>query len=212
MRALIVDDHPVVRRGLRRVLELEWDDAHVIEADTLAQALRAFDESRPDIVVLDANLPDAHGTDALVRMRRVSGEVPILMLSRSREATHAQRLLQLGAAGCVSKDRTGEELIPAITRVMGHGRWLPPELADRLLATRPDGEPAHLPHALLTPQEMRVMVLFGAGLKPPQVAERLQLTQKTVANYRMRVLAKMGWQGHAELVRYCQQHGLTDGG
>lgn len=212
MRALIVDDHPVVRRGLRRVLELEWDDAHVTEADTLAQALRAFDESRPDIVVLDANLPDAHGTEALARMRRVSGEVPILMLSRSREATHAQRLLQMGAAGCVSKDRTGEELIPAITRVMDRGRWLPPELADRLLATRPDGEPAHLPHALLTPQELRVMVLMGAGLKPPQVAERMQLSLKTVANYRMRVLAKMGWQSHAELVRYCQQHQLAEAG
>lgn len=212
MRALIVDDHPVVRRGLRRVVELEWDDAHVTEADTLAQALRAFDAARPDIVVLDSNLPDAAGTDALARMRRVSGEVPILMLSRSREAAHAQRLLQLGAAGCVSKDRTGEELIPAITHVMGKGRWLPPELADRLLATRPDGEPAHLPHALLTPQELRVMVLMGMGLKAPQVAERMQLTLKTVANYRMRVLAKMGWQGHAELVRYCQQHGLSEGG
>lgn len=212
MKALVVDDHPIVRMGLRRVIELEWEDAEVREADTMAEALRQFEQARPDFIVLDVALPDAQGTESLARMRRVSGDVPILMLSLNKDASYAQRLLQMGAAGYLSKDRTGEELISAITRVMANGRYVPPELADRLLTMLEGGVLATLPHELLTPQEYRVMQLIAAGNRPARIAELMHLSVKTVGNYRMRIFAKTGWQSNVELTKYCVQHRLTDPG
>lgn len=212
MKALVVEDHPIVRRGLRRVIELEWDDAEVREADSLADALRQFSQAPPDFVVMDLALRDAPGTEGLTRLRRISGDVPILILSLHKEASHAQRLLQMGAAGYVSKERTGEELIPAITGVMTQGRYVPPEMANRLLTVQSDGLKATLPHDLLTPQEYRVMQLIAAGHRLTQIAEMMRLSVKTVGNYRMRILGKTGWHDNAELKKYCAQQGLVNPG
>ncbi len=208
MKALVVDDQPIVRRGLRRVIELEWDHAQVWEAGSLAEALRQFSQAQPDFVVLDLALHDAPGTDALARMRRLTGDVPILILSAQKDASHAQRLLQMGAAAYVSKERTGEELIPAITTVMTQGRYVPPELAQRLLTREDGGLKTTLPHELLTPQEYRVMQLIAAGHRLTHIAQVMQLSVKTVGNYRMRVLAKTGWHDNTELKKYCAAQGL----
>ena len=212
LKGLVVDQHPLVRRGLRRLIELEWEGAEVREADSLADAVRLFVAEPPDVVVLDLALSDASGTEGLARLRRITGQVPILILSHQKEASHAQRLLQMGAAGYVSKERTGEELIAAITGVLTQGRYVPPEMADRLLTVRSDGVQTALPHELLTPQEIRVMQLIAAGHRLTQIAEMMGLSVKTVGNYRMRILGKTGWHDNTELKKYCAQQGLVDPG
>lgn len=212
MKALLVDDRPLVRRGLRRMIELEWEGAEVREADSLADALRLFVQAPADLVVLDLAVPDAPGVEGLARLRRATGEVPILILSTQKDAGHTQRLLQMGAAGCVSKERAGEELIPAITTVMTKGRYVPPELADRLLTVQAGALKTALPHELLTPQEYRVMELIAAGHRLTHIATLMNLSIKTVGNYRMRILGKTGWHDNAELRKYCAEQGLVKPG
>ncbi|MEF7613155.1 response regulator transcription factor [Aquincola sp. MAHUQ-54] len=210
MKALVVDDHPIVRMGLRRLVEVEWPEAAVSEAATLDEALRVLANHRPEIVLLDVALPDAQGTEGLARMRRVAGDVPILMISLNKDPSYAQRLLQMGAAGYVSKDKTGEELVAAIGRVLDKGRYVPPDLADRLLSMLEGKSVGALPHEALTPQEYRVMQLIAAGHRPAYIAQAMHLSVKTVGNYRMRIFAKTGWRNNIELTKYCVQQGLTE--
>lgn len=211
MKLLIVDDHPIVRMGLRRLIEVEWPGAEVGEAGTIAEALDVLAALQPEIVILDVALPDAQGTEGLARMRRAT-QVPILMLSLNKDPTYAQRLLQMGAAGYLSKDKTGEELVSAINRVMANGRYVPPDLADRLLTLLEGRSLTTLPHEWLTPQEYRVMALIAAGHRPAYIAQVMHLSVKTVGNYRTRILAKTGWRNNIELTKYCVQHQLTDPG
>jgi DNA-binding NarL/FixJ family response regulator len=157
-------------------------------------------------------LPDAQGTEGLARIRRVAREVPILMLSLNKDASYAQRLLQMGAAGYVSKDRTGDELTQAIVRVLNNGRYIPADLADRLLSLFERKSVGSLPHEALTTQEYRVMQLIASGMRPSIIAQTMSLSVKTVGNYRARILAKTGWRNNTELTKYCIQHGLTDPG
>lgn len=210
MRFLIIDDHPLLRMGARQVLESHWAGACVDEAETLAEGMRHFQAARPDIVLLDLQLPDSDGIEGAARMLRVVGSVPVLVVSQNAESAYAARLLELGVRGFLPKDRAGAELAGAVRRVLDGGRYLTADMADRLVDLMASGtRRGALPHEGLSIQEFRVMQQIAAGHTPAQIAEAMHLSVKTVGSYRARIFEKTGWRSNAELVKYCLHHGLT---
>jgi len=124
MRVLIVDDHDFLRAGIRQLVAQEWPGVLIDEAPTIAQALLQISVARPDVVTLDLSLPDSRGTDGLLRLRHVLPDVPLLVLSLSAEPAYAARLVQLGASGCLPKDRAPEELAAALHALLGGERYV----------------------------------------------------------------------------------------
>lgn len=210
MRVLIVDDHPILRLGVRQLIETAWPEAQVDEAQSIEEAVASFRAQPARLIVLDLSLPDATGTEGPARMLRIARDVPILVLSLNAESAFAARLLQMGVAGYLPKERASDELVTAARRVLSGKRYVTPEMADRLLDLLNGDAPDKLPHEQLSSQEYRVMQLIAAGRGATQIAESMHLSVKTVSSYRARVLAKAGWANNTELTKYCLQHGLTD--
>lgn len=210
MRLLIVDDHPLMRMGITQLVLQEWPGAQIDEAPTIAEALTRIAAARPDLVTLDLSLPDSRGTEGASKLLRVLPGVPLLVLSLNAEAAYAARLMQMGVAGYLPKDRAPEELRTALRRLSEGGRYVTAAMADHLLGLLSGKAPDALPHEQLSAQEHRVMLLIAAGQTPAQIAEAMHLSVKTVGSYRARILEKAGWANNTELTKYCVQHGLTE--
>ena len=212
LRMLIVDDHPIMRLGVRQLLSGAWPEAEIVEAQSVEEAVALVQEHPVHLMILDLALPDAAGVEAPARMLRVARGTPILVLSLGSESAYAARLLQMGVSGYLPKARAGEELVQAARRVLEGHRYVSADMADRLLGLLNGQAPGALPHELLSAQEYRVMQLIAAGRSASQIAEAMHLSVKTVGSYRARILAKAGWANNTELTKYCVQHGLTDPG
>lgn len=207
MNILLVEDHPIFRFGVRQLILQRWPQAACSEAGTLAAALAAARQQPWTLAIVDLNLPDADGIEAVSQLRRAAPALPLLILSLNGEAAYAQRVLQLGAAGYLAKDRASEELVSAIERVAAGGRYITASLAERL-ADLFTGQSKALPHEELSAQEYRVMLLLAAGQRVTEIAEGMHLSPKTVSTYRSRVLEKLALSSNAELARYCLANGL----
>lgn len=210
MRILIVDDHPVMRYGMQQLVQEHWPQAVVGEADCLQQGLTLVRGGDWDLVVLDLSLPDATGMEGLVEFRRTApSRIPILVWSMHDEATFAQRALELGAAGYLTKGKAASELVTAIERVCKGGRYISTDLAEQLadVLLSKNGV-AGLPHETLSPQEYRVFLLIAEGHGASDIADRMHLSVKTVGTYRSRIIEKTGLKGTAEMARYCEHQGL----
>lgn len=212
MRVLIIDDHPVMRFGVRQLIERRWADAYIGEAESLAQGLQQARDAAWDIVVLDLSLPDASGLEGLARLRRAAPKLPVLVLSMHAEAAYASRALQLGAAGYLTKEHAIAELVSAIDRVRSGGRYLSSSLAEQLAGLLSGEQVPGLPHESLSPQEYRVMLLIAAGKTAAEIADSMRLSVKTVGTYRARIIEKTSLANTAEIARYCMKHGLVEGG
>jgi DNA-binding NarL/FixJ family response regulator len=210
MNVLVADDQPIMRLGIRQLIEGEWPGARVDEAATLDAALRGFASQRPDLIVLDLALPDAAGTEGIARMLQVAGETPILVHSAHAESALALRLLQMGAAGYLSKDRAADELVVALRRLSQGRRYVSASVADCLVDRLGGRTDAGAPHEQLSTQEHRVMLLIAAGKTPAEIADTMRLSVRTVGTYRARTLEKTGLKNNVELTKYCVRHGLTD--
>lgn len=208
MRLLLVDDHPILRHGARQHILARWPQAHVLEAGSLAQGEALLSRHPVDCLVLDLSLDDASGLDGLLRMRRVAPPLPILVLSGHSEDAFGAKSLRLGAAGYLNKKCAGDDLIQALETVLAGGRFITPNLAGRLAHLYTGGS-GLLPHETLSPQELRVLLLIGAGAKAGRIADIMSLSAKTVSTYRARILEKMNLEGTADLIRYCVSHGLV---
>lgn len=208
MRILLIDDHPLLRAGVRQLIVDRWPDAEVIDASDLASAVRLAPGCRA--AVLDLSLPDAHGIEALVRLRRLAPQLSILVLSMHAEEAFAARALQLGAAGYLTKDRAGEELVSALERVLSGGRYITGSLASRLADMLTGTDPARAAHELLSVQELRVALLLAQGRSVADIAATVHLSVKTVSTYRARAFEKLHLATNADLTRYCLAHGLIE--
>ncbi|MCU0870487.1 MAG: response regulator transcription factor [Burkholderiales bacterium] len=209
-RCLVVDDHPLMRRGVRQLIEASLPDAVVDEAADGETAARLVREHDPvALVVLDLSLPGMHGLDVLERLRRTAPAARVIVLSVHADRELAVRALRAGAAGYVTKDRAVEELADAVSRVLAGGRYLQTDLA-AAIAVQHGSDAADPPHARLSTREFRVMVLLAEGKTVTDAAALLHLSVKTVSTYRTRLLAKMGVASNAELARYCLTHGLIE--
>lgn len=211
MRILIIDDHPVMRFGVRQLIEQRWADACIGEAENLARGLQQARAEPWDVAVLDLSLPDASGLEGLAQLRRAAPALPVLVLSMHAEAAYASRALQLGAAGYLTKEHAIAELVSAIDRVRSGGRYLSNSLAEQLVGILSGAPAPGLPHESLSPQEYRVMLLIAEGRAAAEIADSMKLSVKTVGTYRARIIEKTGLANTAEIARYCMKHGLVAG-
>jgi two-component system, NarL family, invasion response regulator UvrY len=205
---LIVDDHVVVRSGLRLILEDEFPGAVFGEAATAASALGRVVQEPWDLVLLDVTLPGRSGLEALDDLRHARPRMPVLMLSMHPEAEFAVRALKSGAVGYLSKQSAAEELVGAVRKALAGGRYITAALAEKLAAAVAGDARARLPHEGLSNREFQTMRLLAAGRTVKEIAGELSLSAKTVSTYRTRILSKLGLRGTAELVRYAIEHKL----
>jgi two-component system, NarL family, invasion response regulator UvrY len=207
IRIFIADDHPIVRQGLRRIVE---DDAGLAisgEASDAPGMFAALETSTTDLVLLDVSMPGAPFLETLRDLRQRHPSVRVLVLSVHPEDQWAVRALRAGASGYLTKDHSPDQLLEAIRRVYRGGRYVSPTLAERL-ADHLNGDGQRAPHELLSDREFEVMRRLGSGLTVSQIATELGLSAKTVSTYRTRVLEKMEVATNADLVRYAARYGL----
>ncbi|SPP63347.1 response regulator [Nitrospira lenta] len=210
MKILLVDDHALVRRGVAHVLREDLPDLTIVEKGTAQDAIEAAQAMPWDLVILDINLPDKSGLDALKDIKRVCPDLPVLILSLYPEAHYARRALKADAAGYLTKDTAPEEVTTAVKRILQGGRYVSAALAEQLAADLGTafGE-AHEPHETLSDRELEVLRLIGSGHTPTEVAEQLTLSIKTVSTYRARILEKLNLRTTAELIRFAVDHQLA---
>ena len=207
-KCLIVDDHPIFRKGIRDLLCQEGPCATITEVDSAAAALEAVRREPWDLLILDVALPDKHGLEVLKEVKLLRPKLPVLMLSLYPEREFALRAIKSGAAGYLTKDKTPQELLAAVKEVIAGRRYITSSLADQLVKFLDSGQPS-TPHAVLSDREMEVLRLLGQGKRPSQIADEMALSVKTISTYRARLLEKLGLQSTAELVRYAIEHRLT---
>ncbi len=207
MRLLLVDDHAVVRRGVRAILEDSLPDIAVREASNGDEALALLAESF-DAVVLDLAMPGRDGLDLLAEIKHRHPKLPVLIMSLYSEEQFAVRALRAGAAGYLTKSMAPEQLITAVTKVLRGGRYISESLAERLAAELVEHAPES-PHDRLSDRELDVMRGLAAGRSVSEIAAQMHLSVKTVSTYRARLLEKMGMSTNAELTRYALDAGLV---
>ena len=207
MKILIVDDHPIVRAGLRRLLAAE-PVTEVHEAADGREALDALREQRPTLVILDLNLPGLGGVEVIARLKIADPEARILVLSMHDDYIHVTRALQAGAAGYVSKNAPPEELLEAVRRVAGGHTYIEHEIAEGLVFTNLR-TPLH-PLDDLSSRDLEMLRLLARGRTLPQIADTLGIAYKTAANGSSRIKTKLGASGAADLIRIAIRSGLVD--
>lgn len=209
MKILLLEDHPIFRFGVRQLISQRWPDADIVESENLADALKKARADGLQLALVDLNLPDANGLECVSQLRRAAPYLRLLVLSQNAETAYATRVLQLGAAGYLAKDRAPDQLITAIERIMAGGRYISATLAEQL-ANLMTGDTSSAPHDGLSAQEYRVMLLLAAGRRVGEIGETMHLSPKTVSTYRARILEKLAVDGNVEIARYCMSHGLND--
>jgi len=209
LRILIVDDHPIVRQGLRQTLADAADICEIGEAAHGPQAIDLVRQSDWDAVVLDIGLPGRGGIEILKDIKRERPRLPVLILSMHPEDQYAIRALRAGAAGYITKETAPEKLLEAIRKITTGGRFISAELAERLAMEVAIDVPG-TPHAVLSDREFEVLRLIGTGLSVGDIADRMSLSVKTVSTYRGRILDKMRMKNNAELMQYVLTNRLGD--
>jgi two-component system invasion response regulator UvrY len=207
MRILLVDDHAVVRSGIRTILEDHLEAVEVNEAANGDAALELLAGGPMDVVVLDLSMPGRSGIDLLAEIKHRHPKLPVLILSFHAEEHFAVRALRAGAAGYLAKSAAPEELVAAVTKVVRGGRYVTEGVADRLAAGL-DKSPGAL-HDSLSDREFDVLRGLASGQSVSDLATQLHLSVKTISTYRARLLEKMGMASNAELTRYALQNGLV---
>ncbi|MBL7140389.1 MAG: response regulator transcription factor [Planctomycetes bacterium] len=208
VRVLIVDDHPVVRQGLRILIQEEPDLVVCAEAETVAEALQAAGEHRPDVAVVDLSLKDASGLDLIKDLKVRHPEIASLVLSVSDENLYAERALRAGAKGYVMKEVATDGVIRAIRCVHAGGVFLSDDMKSRLLGRFVDGAPAEETSAIdrLSDRELEVFELIGRGQGTREIAAHLHLSPKTIETYRAHIKEKLNLANAAQLVQRAVRH------
>lgn len=207
MRILLVDDHPVVRQGIRLLVTDRWTDATVGEADSASAALEQIQHDRWDVIVLDISMTGESGLELLKKIHRQYPELPVLVLSVHPASQFARRALGAGALGYLTKDSAPTDLVEAIRQVRrGHSYM---STATRSALARSTAGRLQ-PHDTLSDREYQVLRMLGSGRTVSEVAASLALSVKTISTYRSRVLEKLGMRTNAELMRYAIENGLVE--
>ena len=209
MRILVCDDHPIVRRGLREILEQAGAPVTVGEAASAAEGLALARKQSWDTVVLDITMPGRSGLELLKELKSERPNVPVLVLSVHPAEQYAVRVLRAGASGYLTKESAPEELLTAIRHIVRGGRYISPSVGETLAddLRRPAEQ---LPHHGLSDREFEIMRLLASGRRVSEIAEQLHLSVKTVSTYRARVLLKLNLRTTAEIMRYAIKYDLGD--
>ena len=209
IRVLIADDHAVVRRGVRQILEESSDIQVVGEAASASELWPKVREGRFDAVVLDVNLPGRSGLELLGDIKRERPEAPVLILTVHSEEQYAVRALKAGASGFLTKESAPERLVDAVRCIAGGRRFITPEVAEKLASSVALGEKGPL-HETLSDREFQILKMIASGKTVSQIGRELALSVKTISTHRTRILKKMCLKTNSELTHYAIRNGLVE--
>ena len=204
---LLVDDHTIVREGLRRILEAVADEWQIIEAGSGFQALECLRRQRIRLAIVDLSMPGMSGLELIKRIRAEYPKVVVLVLSMHAEEQYALRAFRAGAHGYVTKDTASAELLAAVRKVAGGGAYVTASLAERVVQQL-NGATRSPRHAQLSDRELEVLQRIVAGQRPTEIATALHLSIKTVSTHKSRILDKLQLPNTAALIRYGLEHQL----
>ncbi|MET0058985.1 response regulator [Dehalococcoides mccartyi] len=203
---LIVDDHPIVRAGMKSILNAEKGMLTLDEAQNARETMLKVSSNNYDLILLDLTLPDNQGLNLLKDIKTIKKHTPILVLSVHPEEQYGIRCIKAGASGFISKESAPFELIKAIRKVQAGGRYISPALAEIMACQIFDKDgPRHL---CLSDREFDIFIGIAQGLRVTELAERFKLSPKTIYTYREHVLTKMGLSSNVELARYADTNDL----
>ncbi|HAF44169.1 MAG TPA: DNA-binding response regulator [Gallionellaceae bacterium] len=209
IKVLIADDHALIRKGLKQLLD-DTDDMRMTgEAENGMQAIRMVDESAFDVVLLDISMPDKHGIDVLKQIKANHPQLPVLMLSMHPEEQYALRSMKSGAAGYLNKQSAPVQLVTAIRQVASGKKYISTELAEQLANGLSQGY-QELLHQTLSNREYQTLCLMASGKKLSEMADIMSLSPKTVSVYRSRLLEKMKLKNNAEAIHYAISNHLIE--
>ena len=206
IRVLLVDDHAIVRNGVRLMLGEANDISVEGEADSARHALQLIRTQEFDVALLDIAMPDKNGLDLLKQLRAEQPKLSVLILSTYSEEIYAMRAFKLGAAGYLTKDSPTSSLINAVRKAAAGGKHVSPAMMEKLVSAIGGG--AIGSHDTLSNRELEVLKLIASGESLVKIADALHLSPHTVTTYRARILEKMGLSSNAELTRYAIENGL----
>ncbi len=209
IKALIADDHAVVRQGLIQILNETPDIRVTGEACNGQEALNMVRTGTYDVVVLDISMPDRNGLDILKQIKSEKPELPVLILSMHPEEQYAIRVLKSGASGYLNKESASDELIKALRKISNGGRYISDTLADKL-SFETGADSGKLPHENLTDREFQVLLMIAEGKSVTNIAAELALSPKTISTYRIRLLQKMNLKNNTEMLHYAIENHLLD--
>lgn len=207
IRVFVVDDHAVVREGIKRIVQSAPDMMLMGEAGEGGEVLARAESEVWDVLLLDLSLPDRSGLDVLTRMKALRPQTKVVVLTMHAEDQYAVRVLRAGADGYLTKGRSSQELLDAIRAVATEGKYITARLAELLLSGRASGEAA--PHEALSDREMEVLLLIGRGMTPSTVADALEVKPSTVSTHLRAIKDKLGAGSLGDLVQYAVRAGLV---
>lgn len=208
-KVYIADDHPIVRAGLKQLIQEAEDITVIGEAEEGSVVLNAIDDLNPDVVLLDISMPGMSGLDILKQLKSLKPDLPVLILSMHPEEQYAIRVLKAGAAGYLTKTRTPDELIKAIRTVSAGKKYISTSVAERLADSLDSGFDKLL-HETLSDREMQVLRKIAQGMTVSEIAEQLALSVKTISTYRSRILEKLKLRTSAELTYYAIKNEIVE--
>ncbi len=209
IKIFIADDHPLVRKGVKEILEEEIDLKVIGDAAYPHEVLEGLRREEPDILVTDLTMPGRSGLDLISDIRQLFPKLPILVLTMHPEERFAVRALKAGAYGYLTKDTKPEELIKAVRQVVTGRKYITPSLAEKL-ATELNRDQDKKPHETLSDREFQIMRLIASGKKVSEIGDKLSISIRTVNTYRARILFKMNMKSNAELTLYAIENHLID--
>jgi two-component system invasion response regulator UvrY len=201
IEVFVLDDHPIVRQGLEKIMEAEPDMRVAGQAGTWLELIALLESQTPDVIILDITMPDRSGLDVLKDLKAMYPKIPVLIMSVHDEKVFATRTIKAGAAGYLNKMSVSDELVEAIRRVVSGRKYINAKLAEQLLEEL-DRPGNGMPHESLSDREFQVMCMIASGMKAKEIAEQLGISPKTVSTYRERLLEKMGVRNNTELAHY----------
>jgi two-component system invasion response regulator UvrY len=209
MKILIIDDHEVVRRGLRQILSDAFPSALFGEAATSQEALDLATREKWDILLLDINIPGRNGLEVLEEVHKDQPKTPVLVLSAFPEQDFAIRALKLGASGYLTKQSASDELHAAVRKALEGGKYVTASLAEKLAARLGQDLQQTPPHEALSNRELQILRMIASGKTIKEIASELSLSEKTIATYRARIAEKLNLATNVEFTRYALKHNLV---
>lgn len=207
MKFLISDDHAIVRKGLKALLQEEFPQAEFFEAVNSNEALSIAADQLPDVILMDISMPGRNGLETLKQMRSQGIKAPILMISMHSEDQYAIRSLKAGASGFINKESANDELLSAVHKLLAGKKYISPAVAEKL-ADGVTGSSDVSAHETLSDREMQVLQRIASGKTVSEIATEISLSVNTVSTYRARILEKLSLANNAELTRYAFDHHL----
>jgi len=209
IRVVVVDDHAVVREGLKRIISENPGMAVTGEAGDGHEALKLIRGGACDVVLLDITMPNKSGLDVLKELHTEVPRLPVLVLSMHSEDQYAVRVLRAGAAGYLTKESAPAKLVQAIRKVVRGGKYVSPSLAEKLVSDL-GTDTERPPHEVLSDREYQVLCLIASGKTVSEIGAELALSVKTISTYRVRILEKLRMKNNAEITRYAIKERLVD--